>query len=193
MVPAADYGMKRSILNTFSLTKPVVLIGMMGAGKTSVGRALADLLSVPFFDSDAEIEAAAGCSVAQIFADYGEDEFRRLERQVTIRLLGGDVCVLSLGGGAFVDDETRERVKKTAFSVWIKVDRDILLKRVAHHGHRPLLKGGSPKERLEKILAERESVYAEADLTVFCDDRPVLQNAYTIMTAIQDARAFRTE
>ena len=160
---------------------------MMGAGKSSVGRALAALLSVPYADADAEIESAARCSVAQIFADYGEAEFRRMERQVIARLLNAGMCVLSLGGGAFIDSETRARVKEKALSVWIKVDRTLLLTRVLRYGNRPLLKDGDPKEKLEKILNEREPIYAEADLTILCDDRPVAHNARQIAEAVKVA------
>ncbi len=184
--------MNKSISENFSLTRPVVLIGMMGAGKTSVGRALAELFAVPFFDSDTEIEAAARCSVAQIFADYGEPEFRRMERLVIARLLTSGACVLSLGGGAFMDDQTRERIKKEAFSVWINVDRNILLERVLRRDTRPMLRGGDPQEKLAKILSEREPVYAEADIIVTCDDRPVFHNARQIRDAIQAAPAFQT-
>jgi shikimate kinase len=181
--------MSKSNPQIFLPTRPVVLIGMMGAGKTSVGRALADLWNVPFFDADAEIEAASNCSVAQIFADYGEAEFRRLERQVVARLLESGHCILSLGGGAFMDTQTRERVKKAALSVWLKVDRQILLNRVLRHGDRPLLKEGDPREKMAKILDEREPVYAEADLTVLCDDRPVTLTASRVREAIQSLTA----
>jgi shikimate kinase len=183
--------MNKSILEKFSPKRPIVLIGMMGAGKTSVGRALANLMSVPFFDSDAEIESAAGCSVAQIFSDYGEAEFRRMEREVTARLLERDSCLLSLGGGAFMDEQTRARIKQKAFSVWLRVEPEILLKRVLRHGNRPLLKG-APKQKLEQLLSEREPIYAGADLVAFCDDRPVGENARQIMLAIQVALGSQT-
>lgn len=176
--------MSKSISEKFTLTRPIVLIGMMGAGKSSVGKALAEHLAVPFFDADAEIEASAGCSVAQIFEDYGEPEFRRMERQVIARLLDNGACVLSPGGGAFMNDETRARIKKAAFSVWIKVDRDLLLRRVLRHNTRPLFKTGDPIEIMARLLADREPVYAQADLTVKCDDRPVTQNARLIKEAI---------
>jgi shikimate kinase len=169
----------------FPLPRPVVLIGMMGAGKSSVGRALAKNLGTLFFDADAEIEAAAGCGVAQIFADYGELEFRRLERQVITRLLDSGPCVLSLGGGAFIDDQTRISIKKAALSVWLRVEHELLLQRVLRHGDRPMLKGGDPNERMKQLLAEREPVYAEADLTVLCDDRPVQQTAQRVREAIE--------
>ena len=186
----ANYGMNKSDTGKFSLTRSVVLIGMMGAGKTSVGRALAESLSVSFFDADAEIEAAAGRSVTSIFADYGEAEFRRLERQVIARLLSHELCVLSLGGGAFMDVETREKISKAALSVWLKVDHALLLERVLRHGDRPLLKEGDPREKMERLLREREPVYAQADLTVLCDDRPVAQTARRVRDAIEKKPAF---
>jgi shikimate kinase len=172
------------IFNSAVLTHPVVLIGMMGAGKSSVGRALAKSLSTTFFDADVEIEAAAGRSVAQIFADYGEDEFRRLERQVISRLLGSGPCVLSLGGGAFIDEQTRERVKATALSVWLQVEHTLLLERVLRHGDRPLLKDGDPRAKMAALLALREPIYAQADVTVLCDDRPVAQTARRVREAV---------
>jgi shikimate kinase len=179
--------MNKSILNNNFLRRPIVLIGMMGAGKTSVGRALAGLLSLPFLDSDSEIEAAAGCSVTEIFTRYGEAEFRRVEQQVIARLLDGSICVLSVGGGAFMDAQTRGIIKDKAFSVWLKVDQETLLNRVQRHGLRPLLAGRNPEEKLNKLLSERAPVYAQADLTVFCDDRPVSHNAHQIMLSIQGA------
>lgn len=184
--------MNKSISENLALLRPIVLIGMMGAGKTSAGKILAGLLQTPFFDSDHEIESAAGCSVAQLFFDYGEAEFRRMERKVIDRLLKAGPCVLSLGGGAYMDPQTRERLKKEAFTIWLKVDRDILLERVLRHDTRPLLRGGDPKAMLEQILAEREPVYAEADLIIPCDARPVLQNAKILKDAVLGSPAFQT-
>ncbi len=184
--------MNKSIPEKISIPKPIVLIGMMGAGKTSVGKIVASLLDALFFDADHEIEAAAGCPVAQIFTDYGESEFRRLERKVVERLLRGGPCVLSLGGGAYMDSKTREAIKRTALTVWIKVDREILLERVSRHDTRPLLRGGDPKKILEKILSEREPVYAQADLVVPCDARPVAQNAKIVRDALLASPAFQT-
>lgn len=183
----ANCGMNKSNPEAFLFARPIVLIGMMGAGKTSIGRSLADKASLDYLDSDAEIEAAAGCSVADIFERYGESEFRRMERKVIERLLDGGACVLSLGGGAFIDEETRERVKAKALSIWIKVDREILLDRVTRHGDRPLLKGGDAKEKLWKILDAREPIYAQADLIVECDDSPVAHNAQRILERAREA------
>jgi shikimate kinase len=176
--------MNKSETEILSPRRPVVLIGMMGAGKTSVGRALADYMKMSFFDADMEIEAAAGRSVASIFMDYGEAEFRRLERQVIARLLDGTPCILSLGGGAFMDEQTRARIKTSSLSIWLKVDHDLLIKRVLRHGDRPLLKEGDPAEKMRRMLAEREPVYAQADITVLCDDRPVAQTAKNVWDAV---------
>ncbi len=183
--------MNKSKLKKFSVDRPIVLIGMMGAGKTSVGRALAELLALPFFDSDAEIEAAAGKSIPQIFADSGEAEFRRMEREAVLRLLGCGACVLSIGGGAFMDDLTRGKIGKKAFSVWIKVDEKILLSRIRHDDKRPLLKGGDGVKKFKRIFSARLPVYAEADLAVACNDDSVEDNAKKIIAALQAAPAFQ--
>lgn len=189
---AGNYGMNKSKDEKFSLTRAVALIGMMGAGKTSVGRALAELVGAPFYDADVEIEAAAGCSIPDIFARYGEAEFRRLERQVVGRLLGASCCVLSLGGGAFMDAQTRARIQDNALSLWIKVEPAVLLQRVSRNANRPLLQGGDVREKLTRLLAERGPVYAQADLTVCCPDAPVFENARRLRDALQAAQVLRT-
>lgn len=176
--------MKKSITRESFLNRPIVLIGMMGAGKSSIGAALARLAARPFFDSDHEIEAAAGMPVPRIFADYGEAEFRRMERQVIARLLTAEPCVLSLGGGAFIDPDTRANVKNAALSVWLRVDYDILLRRVLRHGDRPLLKDGDPARKLADLLTVRAPLYAQADLTVECDDRPIEDTAARVWASI---------
>lgn len=146
--------------------KTIVLVGMMGSGKTAVGRRLATLLGLPFRDADAEIEAAAGCSVNEIFDRYGETEFRSAERKIVARLLNEPPHVLATGGGAFMDDGLRTRIKADAISVWLKADIELLAERVARKGTRPLLKDGNPREVLEKLMCERAHIYAEADITV---------------------------
>ena len=163
-----------------------------GAGATAGGSAAGQSGSSAAGGFDASVEAAAGQSVAEIFSKFGEAEFRQKERQIIARLLDGGPCVLSLGGGAFMDEATRARIKDKAFSVWIKVDREILIKRVMKTGHRPLLNGENPEEKLGQLLAKREVVYAGADLIVPCDDRPVTQNARVILTAIQAALKSQT-
>jgi shikimate kinase len=142
----------------------VVLVGLMGAGKTSVGRRLARALGTPFKDADDEIVAAAGMSIADIFALYGEPRFRELERRVVARLLAEPAQVLALGGGAFIDPETRVRVKQAALSVWLRADLDTLVARTMRKkGIRPLLAAGNPRETLAELMARRHPIYAEAD------------------------------
>jgi shikimate kinase len=148
------------------LEKTVVLVGMMGAGKSSVGRRLAHALGVPFRDADAEVETAAGCSVNDIFERYGEAAFRAGERKVVARLLAEPPHVLATGGGSFADDETRERIKKDAISVWLKADIDLLLDRVGRKDTRPLLKNGDPRATLERLMGERADIYCQADIVV---------------------------
>ncbi|HEY4136758.1 MAG TPA: shikimate kinase [Alphaproteobacteria bacterium] len=148
------------------LPKSVVLVGMMGAGKTSVGRILAQKLALPFVDADAEIEAAAQSTIEEIFARDGEAVFRSGERRVIARLLDGPVAVLATGGGAFMSEETRVHVRQRGLSIWLRADIELLLKRVARRKDRPLLKTGDMRETLRRLLAEREPVYAEADITV---------------------------
>ena len=144
---------------TRRLEKSVVLVGMMGAGKSWVGRRLAARLGVPFIDADAEIEAAAGCSIEDIFELHGESEFREGERRVIARLLDGPPSVLATGGGAFMNSETRDKIRQCATSVWLRTDIETLLKRVARRNDRPLLKDGNPREILERLLAEHTPAY----------------------------------
>ncbi|HLZ64776.1 MAG TPA: shikimate kinase [Aliidongia sp.] len=150
----------------FRLGRTLVLVGLMGAGKTSIGRRIASRLAVPFTDADAEIEAAANMTVAEIFARDGEAAFRAGERRVISRLLDGPVHVLATGGGAFMDPSTRARIRERGLSIWLRADVDVLLARVAKRRHRPLLNQGDPREVLERLMAVRYPVYAEADLTI---------------------------
>lgn len=154
------------------LTKTVALVGMMGAGKSSIGRRLAARLSTPFRDADTEIETAAGCSISEIFERYGEAAFRDGERRVIARLLSEAPHVLATGGGAFIDPETRARLRESAVSIWIKAPVDLLVQRVQRRDTRPLLRNGDPRETLMKLLAEREPIYAEADITLESEDGP---------------------
>ena len=148
-------------------TDNIYLIGLMGAGKTSVGRRLARALSSAFADADEEIVAAAGLSIPDIFALYGEPRFRELERRVIARLLEGGPLVLALGGGAFVDPETRARVAARGVSVWLRADLETLVGRTARkRGTRPLLERGDPRDILAALMRERYPIYAEADHTV---------------------------
>jgi shikimate kinase len=159
-----------------SLNKTVALVGMMGAGKTSIGRRLAARLEVGFCDADHEIETAAGMTVAEIFAKYGEPEFRRLERSVIARLLGETPHVLATGGGAYMDDGTREAMRAGAFTIWLKAPIDILLGRVKKRQEqdksRSLLDNDDMRGTLERLLAVRGPVYAQADMTLESFDEP---------------------
>lgn len=148
------------------LKKTVVMVGMMGAGKSAVGKELAALLGVPFVDSDNEIEKAANASIAEIFARDGEAFFRRKEAQVIARLIEGVPCVLSVGGGAFLSPETRQLVSEVGVSVWLKADLDTLWARVRRKDTRPLLRTPDPYRTLAELMALREPAYAEADLIV---------------------------
>jgi len=147
--------------------RSLVLVGMMGAGKSSIGRRLAQRLGVPFVDADAEIEAAAGMSIAEIFATYGEAYFRSGEQRVIARLLESGPQVLATGGGAFMNPNTRIGIRQKGMSVWLKADFDVLMRRVKRRAttDRPMLQG-DPAERIRHLMDERYPVYAEADVTV---------------------------
>ncbi len=146
--------------------RSIVLIGLMGAGKTAIGRRLAAHLDWPFIDADSEIVAAAGCSIADYFARFGEQAFREGEARVIARILAGPPCVLATGGGAFMTATTRQRIKEMALSVWLKVDLDTAVRRTAGRSSRPLLNQGDPREVLRDLMERRYPVYAEADVTV---------------------------
>lgn len=152
--------------------KTIVLVGLMGAGKTSVGRLLAKRLDLEFIDADDEIEQAARCSIEQIFESHGEAEFRDGERRVIARLLTGPTHVLATGGGAFMRKETRDAIRGRGISVWLRADLDLLLRRVSRRKNRPLLRNENPRQTLEKLIEERYPVYAEADIVVDSGDRP---------------------
>jgi len=149
-----------------SLPKTIVLVGLMGAGKSCIGRRLAARLEVPFVDADTEIEKAAGLTVAEIFEKYGEAFFRDGERRVMNRLLHGSPCVLASGGGAFMDAETRKLIKENAMSLWLRAELDTLVARTKGRSHRPLLNSGDPREKLQELIDVRYPVYAEADVAV---------------------------
>lgn len=155
------------------LARSIVLVGLMGAGKTSIGRRLAKILDAGFADADEEIAAAAGMSIPDIFALYGEPRFRELERRVVARMLEQPAMVLALGGGAFIDPTTRGRVKAAACSVWLRADLDTLVARVTRKkGTRPLLDQGDPRDTLARLMTDRYPIYAEADYTVDTTSEP---------------------
>lgn len=152
-------------------TRSVVLVGMMGAGKSSVGKRLARRLGLPFADADIEIEAAAGMAIPDIFTHHGEPAFRDGEKRVIARLLEGGPLVLATGGGAFMNAETRARIAAHGLSVWLKADLDVLLRRVRRRDDRPLLRN-DPEGTLDRLIGERYPVYAEAAVTVHSREVP---------------------
>lgn len=152
--------------------RSIVLIGLMGAGKTVVGRRLAARLDLPFVDADTEIEDAAGASVSEIFAEHGEPYFRQGERKVIARLLDNAPQVLSTGGGAYMNQETRANIKARGISIWLKAELRVLMKRVGRRDQRPLLAADDPEAVMRKLMDQRYPVYAEADITVESRDVP---------------------
>jgi shikimate kinase len=148
------------------VSKTIVLVGMMGAGKTAVGKALAESLNVPFVDSDHEIEKAANMSIAEIFARDGEAFFRQKESQVIARLLEDGNCVLSAGGGAYVNSNNRRMISEQAVAIWLQASLAVLWNRVKHKDTRPLLRGPNPRQVLSDLLDARIPVYSEADIIV---------------------------
>lgn len=167
-----------------ALERPIVLVGLMGAGKSSIGRLLATRLGLDFVDADCEIEDAAGSSIEEIFASRGEAEFRSGERRVIARLLTGPVRVIATGGGAFMDDETRTQIKDAGLSIWLKADLETLLRRVSRRGGRPLLKDQDPRDVMVALMDQRDPTYAEADITVETSENPPAEVADRVIAAI---------
>jgi shikimate kinase len=153
-------------------TRSVVLVGMMGAGKSTIGRRLASRLRLPFLDADTEIEAAAGMSIPDIFESHGEPHFRDGEARVIARLLDNGPVILATGGGAFLREETRNRISDKAVSIWLKAEADIIMRRVKRRADRPLLKTADPAGTVERLIGEREPFYQHADLTIWSRDVP---------------------
>jgi shikimate kinase len=168
------------------LDKTIVLVGLMGAGKSCVGKRLAACLGLPFVDADREIEAAAGgCSISDIFAIHGEKVFRDGERRVIQRLLGNPMHVLATGGGAFMDPSTRALIKERALSIWLRAELEQLLKRIGRRNDRPLLQNVDPRAKLAELIEVRYPVYAEADLTVESADGPPEVTVQRVLHAIE--------
>ncbi|HEX3576810.1 MAG TPA: 3-dehydroquinate synthase [Rhodopila sp.] len=165
--------------------RSVVLVGLMGAGKTSIGRRLAARLGLPFRDADQEIELAAGCTIPELFARYGEAAFRDGERRVIRRLLAGDPMVLAFGGGAFMDAQTRETTRAEAVSIWLRCTLPTLVRRVATRDNRPLLNGRDREATLRELMELRYPIYAEADVIVDCGDEPPDHTTSDVMNALQ--------
>jgi shikimate kinase len=166
--------------------RTVALVGLMGAGKTTVGRRLAQALGLPFVDADEAISTAAGRSIDDIFAERGECEFRRGERQVIARLLAGPAHVLATGGGAFIDPNTRALMKAQAITIWLRAPLDVLMKRVSRRDHRPLLKEDDPQAVMQRLMDERYPIYAEADLTVDTTHTPHHTAVVAILAALRE-------
>jgi shikimate kinase len=171
-------------LNALLAGRALVLVGMMGAGKTTVGRRLAARLGRHFVDSDEEVEKAAGMTIEDIFAAHGEADFRAGEVRVIARLLKDRDLVLGTGGGAFMNPETRALVKASAVSVWIKADFDLLFQRVQRRSNRPLLKTANPRQTLKELIDKRYPTYAEADVTIVSKDVPQDQVATEVIEAV---------
>lgn len=167
------------------LDKPIVIVGLMGAGKTSVGKLLAKKLSLPFIDSDSEIVKSAGCSVVDIFSIYGENEFRRVEDRVINRILSDEkIKILSTGEGAFIIDNVRKLTKENAITIWLKADLDLLVKRTSFKDTRPLLLNYDSSKILQKLIDERYPIYAKADITVETKDEPTYKTAQNVLKSL---------
>ncbi|MDQ0560889.1 shikimate kinase [Rhizobium mesoamericanum] len=169
-------------------SRNLILVGLMGAGKSSVGRIVAHQLGIPFIDSDAEIEKVSRMSITELFATYGEEEFRALEGRVMKRLLKNGPRVVSTGGGAFINDRTRKHIKKGGLSIWLKADLDVLWERVSKRDTRPLLKTENPKQTLENLMNARYPIYELADLTVLSRDVRKELMAEEVLKAVIDTR-----
>src|SRR5580698_8873254 len=172
-VPSAGTGASQEAEISAALgLRSIVLVGMMGVGKSTIGRRLAARLRLPFVDADTEIEAAAGMSIPDIFEIHGEPHFRDGEARVIARLLDSGPAVLATGGGAFMREETRNRIGDKAVSIWLKADADIIMKRVKRRADRPLLQTADPAATVGRLIEEREPVYRHADLTIWSRDVP---------------------
>ncbi len=169
--------------------RTIVLVGLMGAGKSCIGRRLAARLGLPFRDADAEIERAAGCSVEDIFELHGETAFREGENRVICRLLDEAPHVLATGGGAFMHPKTRAAIGDRAISVWLRADLELMLKRTGRRNHRPLLKRGDPRKILSDLMAQRYPVYGEADLVVDSVDGPPEVTVERVVAALEKRAA----
>jgi shikimate kinase len=176
---------QRSTGQQRSVQRPIVLVGLMGAGKSTVGRRLAARLRLPFADADREIEVAAGLTIPEIFARFGEEAFRDGERRVIARLIDGQPRVVATGGGAFMNDETRALILEHATAVWLDADIDVLVERVRRRNDRPLLVGRDPREALLELAAKRNPVYALAPIHIHSQPLPHEAAVDSILKALQ--------
>tara|TARA_R110000772_G_scaffold128174_8_gene235741 strand:+ start:1709 stop:2311 length:603 start_codon:yes stop_codon:yes gene_type:complete len=188
MTRVQDTGAEETATAIDLKARPIVLVGLMGAGKSSIGRRLANQLGLPFKDADAEIEAASNLTVSEFFDLHGEAAFREGERKVIARLLKEPRHVLATGGGAFMDKKTRSLIKKKGCSIWLRAELDVIYKRCMKRNNRPLLKTGNPKATLKKLMEERYPIYADADITVDSGDGPheiVVDKIITALAALE--------
>lgn len=189
--PPARTAVEQAIIDKLG-ERSIVLVGLMGAGKSSVGKRLAQRMHLPFVDADTAIEQAAGLTIPEIFARFGETDFRSGERRVIARLLKEGPQVLATGGGAYMSEETRQRIRENGVSVWLKAEFDVLMRRVRRRADRPLLKNSNPEETMRKLIDERYPVYAEADLTIISTEVAhdiVVQSIVEALTGHLDSAA----
>jgi shikimate kinase len=180
----AGRGAPMTVSPPLRVTRTIALVGLIGAGKSSIGRRLAQRLGLPFIDADSEIEAAAGTTIEEIFQRHGEAAFRDGERRVIARLLESPPHVLATGGGAFMDASTRALLRARTVSIWLRADIELMLARVGRRGNRPLLKRGEPRAVLEQLMAQRYPIYAAADLAVDSIDGPPEATLERVLAAL---------
>ena len=162
----------------------IVLVGLMGAGKTNIGMRMASLIGLPFVDTDLEVEKAAGCTISEIFKTFGEKQFREGERRVISRLLNERPAVIASGGGSFMDVRTRSLIKNKGISIWLRADLDLLYRRTIGRSHRPLLNNGNPREILRRLMEERHIIYEEADIIFDVTDIPPDKTAKLLIKSL---------
>jgi shikimate kinase len=166
----ADSAQADPVEPRYQVARSLVMVGLMGCGKSAIGRRLAAALGLDFVDADAAIEQAAGCTIAEIFERFGEAEFREGEARVITRLLEGPPCVLATGGGAYMNDQTRGLINQSGIAVWLRADLDLLVRRTAGRTHRPLLNVGDPRQTLARLMDQRYPIYAQAAVVVDVTD-----------------------